>query len=88
MPYIVQHLRDELDADIDGLIASLKNERPEFKDGMMNYVITRLLKGCYEEKYESLNRAMGVLSCVEHEFYRRVIAPYEDTKIETNGDVE
>jgi hypothetical protein len=31
----------------------------------------------------------GLLRCVEHEFYRRVVAPYEDTKIacEENGDV-
>ena len=31
---------------------------------------------------------MGVLSCVGAEFYRRVIAPYEDKKIIQNGDVE
>jgi hypothetical protein len=29
----------------------------------------------------------GLLRCVEHEFARRVIAPYEDKKIQENGDV-
>jgi hypothetical protein len=37
--------------------------------------------------YERLNRAMGVLACVQAEFYRRVAAPYEDQKIAENGDV-
>ena len=30
---------------------------------------------------------MGVLECCKLEFYRRVAAPYEDIKIEENGDV-
>lgn len=30
---------------------------------------------------------VGVLSCVEQEFYRRIASPYEDLKKEENGDV-
>lgn len=30
---------------------------------------------------------LGVLSCVQQEFYRRVVAPYEDQKCRENGDV-
>lgn len=29
----------------------------------------------------------GILDCVSKEFYRRNVAPYEDTKISLNGDV-
>jgi hypothetical protein len=28
-----------------------------------------------------------VLTCIQHELYRRAIAPYEDKKIEASGDV-
>jgi len=31
--------------------------------------------------------AMGVLSAITEEFYRRKVAPYEDEKIVENGDV-
>jgi len=56
-------------------------------DGELNYIITRMLKESYPLRYFNLNRAVGVLECAKLEFYRRVVAPYEDTKIEENGDV-
>jgi hypothetical protein len=37
--------------------------------------------------YETLNAVIGVLECAKLEFYRRVAAPYEDTKIQQNGEV-
>ena len=37
--------------------------------------------------YAVYNRAMGVFDCAAREFYRRVVAPYEDKKIMENGDV-
>jgi hypothetical protein len=45
------------------------------------------LKEVYPKKYFHLNRAMGVLAAIQAEFYRRVTAPYKDTKISENGDV-
>jgi len=30
---------------------------------------------------------MGVLECVKQEFYRRRAVPYEEEKIEENGDI-
>ena len=85
MPYI----RAELRPDIDRLIAPLIEHLAAADDGSVNYAITRLLHGVYgrEVRYERLNRAMGVLGCVQAEFYRRVAAPYEDQKIAENGDV-
>jgi len=88
MPYIKKEYRPDLDKLINPLITHLKNVPVESQDGQMNYIITRLLKGVYGKRYFDLNRAIGVLSCVMLEFYRRVVGPYEDEKIKENGDVE
>lgn len=63
--------------------ASLKNP------GKLNFIITRLVRCFLNEKprYEDFNAAIGVLECAKLELYRRMIAPYEDKKIEENGDV-
>ena len=53
----------------------------------MNYLISTLMNAFYERNYADLNAAIGVLECAKMEFYRRVVAPYEDTKIKANGDV-
>lgn len=88
IPYIKKEERPRLDKLIDPLIDHLKNVPTESQDGEMNYLITRLLKVVYTRKYFNLNRAMGVLTCVASEFYRRVVGPYEDEKIKENGDVK
>ncbi len=59
----------------------------ESQDGALNYTVTRILKELYEPKYFNYNRAMGVLSSIQAEYYRRDVAPYEDKKIAENGDV-
>ena len=56
-------------------------------DGELNYVVTKILKEIYQQRYFSLNRAVGVLESIKQEFYRRVVAPYEDVKIGESGDV-
>lgn len=58
--------------------------------GELNYLITLLCKEYLERKgqrYATLNEIVGVLECAKLEFYRRAAAPYEDKKIEENGDV-
>ena len=37
--------------------------------------------------YVKLNELIGVLECAKLELYRRVASPYEDEKVESNGDV-
>jgi hypothetical protein len=37
--------------------------------------------------YQSINDVLGALEGAKLEFYRRIAAPYEDTKIQENGDV-
>jgi len=56
-------------------------------DGRLNYIVTVLLKRLYTPRYFNYNRAMGVLECVKQEFYRRVVAEYENEKIKENRDV-
>jgi hypothetical protein len=87
MPYITKDDRPRYDKTLDELIKTLKERPVENVDGDINYCVTRILKEVYPLRYFHLNRAMGVLSCIQQEFYRRVAAPYEDTKIQQNGDV-
>ena len=84
MPYIKKEDRPKIDKFVDPLALQIDT------DGELNYAITRLVHRVIGRKglcYATLNMVMGVLSCVTQELYRRVAAPYEDEKIESNGDV-
>ena len=37
--------------------------------------------------YQTMNDIIGALEGAKLEFYRRVVVPYENDKIEQNGDV-
>jgi hypothetical protein len=87
MPYISRDKRAKYEKVLGELIGILKALPVEEVDGELNYVVTRILKEVYPLRYFHLNRAMGVLECIKQEFYRRVVAPYEDVKIRENGDV-
>ena len=87
MPYIKQEDRAKYEKTLNELIELLKTQPTEKLDGELNYLITRILIGVYQPKYFNYNRAMGVLECCKLEFYRRVVAPYEDIKIKESGDV-
>jgi hypothetical protein len=87
MPYISQDKRPELDRIIEPLIEHLKALPEGEQDGALNYSITKILKRLYPLKYFHLNRALGVLTSVTQEFYRKVVGPYEDKKIQENGEV-
>lgn len=84
MPYISQDDRVALDPLIDALSAELTDASV----GEFNYVITRLLKARFKpESYYVLNAGYGAVLAAAAEFYRTVVAPYEDGKREKNGDV-
>lgn len=58
--------------------------------GDLNYCITKLVDhyiSVHGKNYANINAAIGALECAKLELYRRIAAPYEDTKIEQNGDV-
>ncbi len=80
MPYIKQELRKFLNIDDD---------RPIESTGELNYFITNVIMNFLPANYNynDLNAVMGVLESVKQEFYRRVVVPYEEKKMEENGDV-
>ena len=82
MPYIKQERREEIDPTI-------LNFCPE-NAGDLNYVVTVMIDNFINlrgETYKNFNAMIGALECCKQEYYRRIIAPYEDEKIEENGDV-
>lgn len=55
--------------------------------GHLNYFLFKLAKTqC--KRYSDYAAFIGELEAAKLEIYRRLIAPYEDKKIEENGDVE
>jgi len=86
MPYIKPEDRKPLDALIDDLAARLPQDSLA---GNLNYVISRLCAKVLERErnYARINELVGALECAKLELYRRVAGPYEDTKIDENGDV-
>ncbi|MHB1864889.1 MAG: DUF6899 family protein [Candidatus Saccharimonadales bacterium] len=87
MPYIKPEQRQPIDNLLQSLIEHLKQLPVEEQDGALNYAVTKVLKALYQPKYFHYNRAMGVLSSIQAEWYRRDVAPYEDKKIVENGDL-
>lgn len=79
MPYIDAQAKEEL----------VRNLRDPENVGELNYCITRLIRDYWEhnQRYQSINDVLGALEGAKLEFYRRVAEPYEDRKIQQNGDV-
>jgi hypothetical protein len=80
MPYIAQPRRQAMKI----------NHSPAESPGELNYQITLLVVEYIRNKkmsYQTINDIVGALDGAKLEFYRRVAAPYENSKIATNGDV-
>jgi len=88
MPYIKMERRKRLELSIKLIIDFLREVPEEYRDGEINYIVTVILKRSYDPKYFNYNRAIGVLECVKQEFYRKVVAPYEELKEKENGSVD
>jgi hypothetical protein len=88
MPYINKGQRPKIDELINPLIDHLKSLPIEEQDGSINYAVTKVIKHVYPQKYFHFNRALGVISAISLELYRKIIGPYEDKKIDENGEVE
>jgi len=87
LPYIKAEKRQKYEKVLENLVRILKALPPEKIDGELNYVVTKILKEVYPLRYFHINKAIGVLECIKLEYYRRVAAPYETSKIEEAGDV-
>ena len=58
--------------------------------GELNYRITQLIDAyilSHKKDYATMNEIVGALECAKLELYRRIMAPYEDTKMHVHGDV-
>ena len=87
MPYIKKEDRGQYNGYIKN-ISNMVNKLPkDAKSGHLNYIITKLLHMTIPIRYNDYNNLIGMLECAKMELYRRKIAPYEDIKIEQNGDV-
>jgi hypothetical protein len=78
MPYITEQNRENL------------NFNPPSNSGEINYTISSICDYFIKEKglsYATINTLVGALECAKLELYRRIASPYEDTKLEKNGDV-
>ena len=90
MPYITLPRREFLKPKLHPLCDYIAHGNDAITPGDMNYIITRLLLAYLKHagvSYTTLNCALGILTCVKHEFYRRAVADYEEGKIVQNGDV-
>jgi hypothetical protein len=79
MPYIAKDRRAELDPMVHPTTP-----------GELNYCITMVVVDYLRSKglsYGTVNDIVGALEGAKMEFYRRVAIPYEDKKIQENGDV-
>ncbi len=84
MPYIKQEDRPIFKTDAQEL-----GKRAECA-GDLNYIVTEMVHAYLKNKslnYANINEVIGMLECCKLELYRRIAAPYEDSKAVKNGDV-
>ncbi len=90
MPYIIKKERPQFN-EISKQLTDILLEKYEHDfEGRINYFIFKTLLTLFRhnKRYFTANKLDGILGCVQKEFYRRHIGPYEDECIEKNGDVE
>lgn len=84
MPYIAPEERRLIDAQMHFINVEVMTK------GQVNYLLSCLVARWVRVKgrsYHSLSEGHGLLQDATAEYYRRVMAPYEDQKIAENGDV-
>lgn len=97
MPYIKKELRSPIDEFLEPLIERLKamisSDVLELSDkelaGCLTYIIFKLIRKFYADGtwYGKMDAEKVCASAID-EFKRRFLHPYEDKKIEENGDVD
>lgn len=90
MPYIKDEERQNLEQSLASLAAQVIVKEDSSQAGVLNYCISALFNEVLKTRglnYRNVNELIGVLECAKLELYRRVASPYEDLKVEENGDV-
>lgn len=83
MPYIKQEDRPEMD-----IVVGEMAHRGVKPDGKLNYVLFKFCQDHTKPGYNNYKNFCAELRQCATEIERRILAPYEDIKIEENGDVE
>lgn len=58
--------------------------------GELNFVLSSICRDYFLRhgaRYQQINDVIGAVEGAKLEFYRRLVAPYEDEKIKLNGDI-
>jgi hypothetical protein len=87
MPYIPEKRREELG---ERLTPAQHGRNRIQSAGELTYLFTQLVEQYRAEQGDSFGtfaNIVGALEQTKDEFQRRVVHPYEDNKILTNGDV-
>jgi len=92
MPYITQEERDQIDPKLVDLLMHMGPLTP----GQFVYIIYQIAQwqasnGGVENlpvNWTKCNEIMGNIDCAGKEFYRRIVAPYEDGAVKANGDCD
>jgi len=90
VPYIDPGSRRQIDPELYPLIDRLKRRTREGKDrnGEVVYVLYKILVEIYGQgNFEIKSNALKALESAKLEYYRRLMVPYENQKIQENGDV-
>lgn len=82
MPYVDMKCRESLD-----IIVNLMKNIGIKADGDLNYVLFKFCKENINTSYNDIKNFIGEMRQCISEIERRILAPYEDKKIEENGDV-
>jgi hypothetical protein len=84
MPYIRNETVQQLENNFGA--PAYKPDCP----GELNYKITELITNYLPEnpRYADYNEVIGVLECAKLELYRRLISPYEETKISDPDNID
>jgi hypothetical protein len=94
VPYVERQYRKEIDECIANLISVLNKDinQPDgffIRTARTTYAIYKLVKDLYGKlNWTWRAQVYMILMSVLTEFQRKCMEPYEDVKIEQNGDVE
>lgn len=82
MPYILQENRPTMDKVVDAMV-----EAGVQANGDLNYILYKFCKYNVKPSYGNYKNYCGELNECAAEIRRRMTAPYENVKIDENGDV-
>jgi len=83
MPYIKQEDRPKMDKVVDAMV-----DAGVQANGDLNYILFALCKRCTNPSYNNYKNFLGEIHESAEEIRRRLLIPYENNKLITNGDVE